>query len=158
MNEQERNEANHLTALQGEALAVVGGFPARHISLEALSVLDMCGSPIAAPIRAALNGQQPPPVASLRPQDLAILAWVFCAPEDDVLNTALDCAPNYVEPAVKAALKWTRVWPLSAVKEVLPHVERELLALRAAFFESAAPDYGQHDAKKNDTASAASPS
>lgn len=158
MNEQKRNEINHLTALQGESPACIGGYPARHISLEALSVLDMCGSPIAAPIRAALNGQSAPPVAELHPQDLAVLAWVFCAPEDDVLAAALDCSPAYSEPAVKAALKWTRTWPLSAIKGVLPHVEREMLALRAAFFESAAPDYGQHDAKKNDTASAASPS
>lgn len=156
MNEQERNEVNHLTAMAGESPARVGGYVARHITLETISVLDMCGSPIAAPIRGALNGVTAETALSVRPHDLAVLAWAFCAPEDEVLATALECTPAYNVPAVKAALKWTRGWQLADLKDILPHVESEVRALQAAFFESAAPDYGVKDAKKNNTANAAS--
>lgn len=155
MNEQERNEVNHLTAMQGETTGCIGGHAARHITIETISVLDMCGSPIAAPIRAALNGQAAEGAPVFRMHDLAILAWAFCAPEDEVLATALDCTPAYNAPAVQAALKWARGCQLSDLKGILPHVEAEMRALQAAFFESAAPDYGVKDAKKNATANAA---
>lgn len=156
MNEQERNEVNHLTAMAGESPACIGGHVARHITLETISVLDMCGSPVAAPIRGALNGVTVDAAPSIRLHDLAVLAWAFCAPEDDVLTTALECTPSYNVPAVKAALKFTRAWQPSDLKGILVHVEGEIRALQAAFFESAAPDYGQKDAKKNNTANAAS--
>ena len=155
MNEQERNEVNHLTAMQGETTGCIGGHAARHITIETISVLDMCGSPIAAPIRAALNGQADGAVQEIQPHDLAVLAWAFCAPEDEVLATALECTPAYKVPAVSAALRWTRGWTLADMRGVLPHVEAEMRALRAAFFESAAPDYGVKDTKKNATANAA---
>lgn len=155
MTDNERNETNHLTAMAGECPACIGSLPARHITIETISVLDMCGSPIAAPIRAALNGHAAEGAPVFRMHDLAVLAWAFCAPEDEVLATALDCTPAYNAPAVQAALKWARGCQLSDLKGILPHVEAEMRALQAAFFESAAPDYGGKDAKKNTTANAA---
>lgn len=158
MNEQTRNEVNHLTAMAGESSTRIAGHTARHLTLETISVLDMCGSPIAAPITAALNGRTEAEAPAIRPQDVAVLAWAFCAPEDDVLATALSCTPRFNEPAVKAALLFTRGWSVADMRAVVPHVEAEVRALGAAFFESAAPDYGVPDAKKNTTASAVSPS
>lgn len=155
MNEETRNEINHMTAMAGESAARIGGHAARHITLETISVLDMCGSPIAAPIRFALNGQAAEGIPVFRMHDLAVLAWAFCAPEDEVLEVALGCTPAYNEPAVKAALKWTRGWQLGDLKGIIPHVEAEMRGLQAAFFESAAPDYGVKDAKKKGTVSAA---
>lgn len=155
MNEVERNEVNHLTALRGEQLGKIGGHDARHLTLETISVLDMCGSPVAVPIRAALNGTADAgAVRELRAYDLALLAWAFCAPEDEVLEVALDCTPAYSDPAIKAALKFTRGWQLADFRGVVPHVEAEMKALRAAFFEAAAPDYGGDSSKKKDTANA----
>lgn len=156
MTEQTRNEVNHLTAMAGETTARIAGHPARHITLETISVLDMCGSPIAAPISAALNGRQEQAAPTFRPHDVAVLAWAFCAPEDDVLAVALACTPAYKDPAVKAALQFTRGWTFADMRAVVPYVEAEIRGLAAAFFESAAPNYGETDAKKNGTASAGS--
>lgn len=155
MNEETRNEINHMTAMAGENTARIGGHAARHITLETISVLDMCGSPIAAQVRGALNGKVVEMTQEIRLHDLAVLAWAFCAPEDEVLEVALDCTPAYNVPAVKAALKWTRGWQLGDLKGIISHVEAEARGLKAAFFESAAPDYGVKDAKKKGTASAA---
>lgn len=154
MNEQTRNDVNHLTAMAGESTTRIGGHAARHLTLETISVLDMCGSPIAAPITAALNGRTESDAPAIRPHDVAVLAWAFCAPEDDVLAVALGCTPRFNEPAVKAALQFTRGWSLEDMRAVVPHVEAEVRSLAAAFFESAAPDYGEPESKKNATASA----
>lgn len=154
MTDNTRNEVNHLTAMAGEAPVTLAGHPARHITLETISVLDMCGSPIAAPVTAALNGKAEVAATTFRPHDVAVLAWAFCAPEDEVLEVALSCTPSFSEPAVKAALQFTRAWSLAELRSIIPHVEAEVRSLGAAFFESAAPDYGVPDAKKNTTASA----
>lgn len=141
MTEDERNELNYVTAVQGEAPVRMAGHEARHLSMETVAVLDMVDSPVAAPLRAALNGAgggEAPGV--MRAYDLAVLAWVFCAPEDDVLGVALMCSPGYNVPAVKAALQYTRGWSVAEVSAVVQHLAAEMKALRAAVFESAAPE------------------
>lgn len=157
MTENERYEVNHLTAVQGEMPCKIGGREARHLTLETISVLDMAGSPVAAPIRAALNGVAMGEAAAapeVHPHDLAVLAWAFCAPEDTVLGVALRCSAEYTAPAVEAALRYTRGWSLSEIGDVMPHVAREVKALQAAFFESGAPEHGERGSKKNSTGNA----
>lgn len=147
MNETERETHNHLTALQGEHPHHVGTHPMRRVSLESIGVLQMVGSPFAPVFNAALNGEhiEAPATTAV---DIAVFAWAHSAPEDDVLQTALQCAPDFATPATRAAMQWVRSWSMAEVAEVIEYAMRDAQAVSAANFDMAAPDYGTPGGKK----------
>lgn len=136
-----------MTALQGEHPSRVGEQTMRRVSLESISVLQMVGSPFAPVFNAALNGESiaTPDVSAV---DIAVFAWAHSAPEDDVLGVALECAPDFTTPAVRAAMKYVRGWSMDEVAEVVEYAMRDARAVAAATFDLAAPDYGHGDSKK----------
>lgn len=148
MNSTERELSNSLTALQGEQPSAVGEQKVRRVSIESVSVLQLVGSPFAPIFNAALNGEtvEQSPVATA--VDIAVFAWAHSAPADDVLHTALTCAPGYAAPAVEAAMRWIREWRMEDVAKVVQLAMREAQAVAAANFDMAAPSYGA-DGKKN---------
>lgn len=130
-----------MTALQGEHPSRVGEQEMRRVSLESVSVLQMVGSPFAPVFNAALNGEavtQPKATAV----DIAVFAWAHSAPADEVLHTALQCAPDYSAPAMESAMKWVRGWSMEEVAAVLEYAMRDAQAVMAANFDAAAPNYG----------------
>ena len=147
MNETEREMHNHMTALQGENAGRVGEQSMRRVSLESVSVLQMVGSPFAPVFNAALNGETvtAPEVSAV---DIAVFAWVHSAPEDDVLGVALQCAPDYATPAIRAAMQYIRGWSMEEVAAVVEFAMRDARAVAAATFDLAAPDYGTPGGKK----------
>lgn len=147
MNETEREMHNHMTALQGENAGRVGEQIMRRVSLESVSVLQMVGSPFAPVFNAALNGETvtAPEVSAV---DIAVFAWVHSAPEDDVLGVALQCAPDYATPAIRAAMQYIRGWSMEEVAAVVEFAMRDARAVAAATFDLAAPDYGTPGGKK----------
>lgn len=147
MNDTERNVHNTMTALQGEQPSRVGTQNMRRVNLESLSVLQMVGSPFAPVFNAALNGETiaPPTTTAV---DIAVFAWAHSAPEDDVLQTALQCAPDYALPAMRAAMQWVRSWSMEEVAAVVEYAMRDARAVAAANFDMAAPDYGTPGGKK----------
>lgn len=146
MNTQERDIANHITALQGEMPHKVKDKTVRRLSMESLGVLQMIGSPFAAAFSAALNGQQP---ESAQPSslDAVLLAWVHAEDEDTVLEVALECAPGVTDPAIAAAMRFIRGWSVAEVAQVIQFALGDLTAVQAASYDMAAPNYG--DTKKN---------
>lgn len=147
MNETERETQNHMTALQGEHPHHVGERPMRRVSLESIGVLQMVGSPFAPVFNAALNGESiaTPDVSAV---DIAVFAWAHSAPEDDVLGVALECAPDFTTPAVRAAMKYVRGWSNEEVAAVVEYAMRDARAVAAASFDLEAPSYGPGDGKK----------
>lgn len=119
----------------------------RRVSLESISVLQMVGSPFAPVFNAALNGEKidTPEVAAV---DIAVFVWAHSAPEDDVLGVALQCAPDYVTPALRAAMRHVRGWSSEEVAAVVEYAMRDARAVSAANFDMAAPDYGTGGGKK----------
>ena len=109
-----------MTALQGEHPHHVGERPMRRVSLESIGVLQMVGSPFAPVFNAALNGESiaTPDVSAV---DIAVFAWAHSAPEDDVLGVALECAPDFTTPAVRAAMKYVRGWSNEEVAAVVEY-------------------------------------
>ena len=147
MNETERNVHNAMTARQGEQPSRVGKQNMRRVNLESISVLQMVGSPFAPVFNAALNGEtyQAPATTAV---DIAIFAWAHSAPEDEVLQTALQCAPDFAVPATRAAMQWVRSWSMEEVAAVIEYAMRDAKAVAAANFDMAAPDYGTPGGKK----------
>lgn len=137
-----------MTALQGERPHRVGERNVRRVSLESISVLQMVGSPFAPVFNAALNGETMamPAVSAV---DIAVFAWAHSAPEDDVLGVALQCAPDYATPAVRAAMQYIRGWETGEVATVVEHAMMDARAVAAATFDLAAPDYGMGGKKKS---------
>lgn len=138
---------NQMTALQGEQPTMVGKHAMRRVSLESISVLQMVGSPFASVFNAALNGERIT-APSVNAMDLTIFAWCHSAPEDDVLQVALQCAPDFANPAIKAAMQYTRGWHVNDVASVVEYAMRDAQAVSAANFDMAAPDYGAPGGKK----------
>ena len=136
-----------MTALQGEHPTRVGERSMRRVSLESISVLQMVGSPFAPCFNAALNGEtiSQPQVSAV---DVAVFAWAHSAPEDDVLGVALQCAPDYATPAVRAAMQYVRGWSADEVAAVVEYAMRDARAVAAANFDMEAPDYGTGGGKK----------
>lgn len=136
-----------MTALQGEQPGKLGERVMRRVSLESISVLQMVGSPFAPVFNAALNGEsiEPPTTTAV---DIAVFAWAHTAPEDEVLQTALQCAPDFTVPATRAAMQWVRNWSMEEVAAVIEYAMRDARAVAAANFDMAAPDYGTPGGKK----------
>lgn len=147
MNDTERNVHNAMTALQGEQPSRVGKQNMRRVNLESISVLQMVGSPFAPVFNAALNGERIEAPATTA-VDIAVFAWAHSAPEDEVLQTALQCAPDFAVPATRAAMQWVRSWSMAEVAEVIEYAMRDAKAVAAANFDMAAPDYGTPGGKK----------
>lgn len=147
MNETEREAHNQMTALQGEHPTMVGKHAMRRVSLESISVLQMVGSPFAPVFNAALNGESvdAPQVSAV---DLAVFAWAHSAAPDDVLGVALQCAPDFTGPAVRAAMQYIRGWSVDDVAAVVEYAMADARGVAAANFDMAAPDYGQGGKKK----------
>lgn len=149
MEQVEREVHNQLTALQGERPHRVGSKAMRRVSLESVSVLQLVGSPFAPVFNAALNGEKVGEAPTATAVDIAVFAWAHSAPADEVLHTALTCAPGYAAPAVDAALRYIRDWSMEEVGAVVQFAMRDAVATSAANFDMAAPDYGGGDSKKN---------
>lgn len=141
MNETERETHRYMTALQGETPHTNGTQSMRRVSLESLSVLQLVGSPFAPVFNAALNGEQaePPKVSAV---DVAVFAWAHSAPADEVLTTALQCAPDYTAPAVRAALQHIRSWKPDEVATVVQYAMRDAQAVTATAFDAESPFAG----------------
>ena len=136
-----------MTALQGEHPNRIGERSIRRVSLESISVLQMVGSPFAPVFNAALNGEtaDTPQVGAV---DIAVFVWAHSAPEDDVLGVALQCAPDFAQPAIRAAMQHVRGWSTDEVAEVVQYAMRDARGVLAASFDMAAPDYGTGSGKK----------
>ena len=147
MNDTERDTHNHMTALQGEQPHRIGRQQVRRVNLESISVLQMVGSPFAPVFNAALNGEtfQAPATTAV---DIAIFAWAHTAPEDDVLQIALQCTPDYADAAIRAAMRHVRDWSMQEVAAVIEYAMHDAKAVAAANFDMAAPDYGTGAGKK----------
>jgi hypothetical protein len=148
MNETEREITNHMTALQGDHPHAVGGQQMRRVSLESVSAMQMVGSPFAPVFNAALNGETiaAPEVSAV---DIAVFAWVHSAPEDDVLQVVLQCAPDFAAPAIRAAMKYIRGWSMEEVAKVVEYAMADARAVVAATFDLEAPNYGGDGKKKS---------
>ena len=109
--------------------------------------MQMVGSPFAPVFNAALNGETiaAPEVSAV---DIAVFAWIHSAPEDDVLQVALQCAPDFAAPAIRAAMKYIRGWSMEEVAKVVEYAMADARAVVAANFDMAAPDYGTGGGKK----------
>lgn len=149
MEQNERDVHNHMTALQGENPHRIGTRAMRRISPESLGVLQLVGSPFAGVFNAALNGEKVTTPPNIQPVDISVFAWVHSAPADEVLETALECAPGFAAPAVKAAMQYVRTWSMDELSRVVQFALSDAAATTAAGYEVAAPDYGTPDAKKN---------
>ena len=147
MNDTERNVHNTMTALQGEQPHRIGRQQVRRVNLESISVLQMVGSPFAPVFNAALNGEtfQAPATTAV---DIAIFAWAHTAPEDDVLQIALQCTPDFADAAIRAAMRHVRDWSMQEVAAVIEYAMHDAKAVAAANFDLAAPDYGTGAGKK----------
>lgn len=108
MTEEQRTALNEVTSMEHDTPTVVGPqLKLRHISIEALTVLEMIGHPVATAMHAAMRGEQVPAL-ELKVQDITELAWVLGDDPDVVLSVALSCTPSAKRPAVEAAVKFTR--------------------------------------------------
>lgn len=111
MTEEERTALNEMTAIQGESRTVIGDgqqhVPLRHISVEALGVLELIGHPMAQAMHAAMQGHEAPQV-EMGMVHVMELAWVLGEDEDVVLETALSCSPAAHRAATEAAMKYSR--------------------------------------------------
>lgn len=147
MNEIERTVQNSMTALQGEQESRLGQQSMRRVSLESIGVMQMVGSPFAPVFNAALNGEtiEPPTTTAV---DIAVFAWAHSAPPDEVLQVALQCAPDYALPATRAAMQYVRGWSMEEVGAVVEYAMRDAQAVVAANFDMASPDYGVAGGKK----------
>ena len=148
MNEQERNAANYMTAVQGEMPVRVGDMLVREANLESLSVLQLVGSPFAAVVNGMLNGKAAAPEGEVSMVDIAIMVWTHGAEAEDVLQVALQCAPGYAAPAVEAALRFVRGRSTEEVKQAMEVLTRGMERIRAASFDAAAPEHGKGGKKK----------
>lgn len=149
MNDNEREAINHLTALQGEVPHRIGDHHMRRITPESLGILQMVGSPFAVFFSAALNGEKVTNAPAIQPLDINVFAWAHCAPEDEVLAVALECAPGFAAPAHRAALRFIRDWSMDDIARVVEFALSDAAATRAAHFNAAAPSIGDSPAKKN---------
>lgn len=150
MNENERVLTNHMTALQGEQPYTVEGHDVRRLGVESLSVLEMIGHPLAKPCVAVLNKREPV-IPDLGVLDVAVLVWVLSEDPDEVLRVAMECAPDFSDPARTAALRFLRGWSPAAITQAAALPLAEVKALAAAMYSQAVPGASPAaDAKKND--------
>lgn len=140
MNDTERDTANYLTALQGEQPNKIGDREIRRVSLETVSILQLVGSPFAPVFNAAMNNEEAI-MPKVTPVDVAVLAWIHGGDPDEVLNIALQCAPDFATPAIRAALQFVRKWSPEDMARVVEYAIADTRAIKAASFDVAAPDY-----------------